>query len=298
MNSEHDVVPEREDRLDEDVTSYLEAVETGQAPDRQVWLARYPELAAELSDFFADQDRLDRLAAPLRAVAQGLASTPPPGDTPFPNLLAVGPDSDPAAPPGAGSRTIDDYKLIREVGRGGMGVVYEAEQISLSRRVALKVLPFAATMDARHLQRFQNEARAAASLEHPHIVPVYGVGCERGVHYYAMKFINGQSLAEMIHRQRADSASGVSDRPGPDTSGVASATGAASGDALAPGATSGVSSPSASGASNRPGLDASADASAPRVPVSENLGAPASEIASLLVSEVASAPRVPESENP
>src|SRR5262249_15971449 len=73
-----------------------------------------------------------------------------------------------------------------------------AEQVSLSRRVALKVLPFAATMDPRHLQRFQNEARAAASLEHPHIVPVYGVGCERGVHYYAMKFIDGQSLAEVI----------------------------------------------------------------------------------------------------
>jgi serine/threonine protein kinase/Flp pilus assembly protein TadD len=82
-----------------------------------------------------------------------------------------------------------------------MGVVYEAEQISLARRVALKVLPFAATMDPRHLQRFQNEARAAASLEHPHIVPVYAVGCERGVHYYAMKFIDGQSLADLIRKQ-------------------------------------------------------------------------------------------------
>src|SRR4029077_5350402 len=93
---------------------------------------------------------------------------------------------------------IGDFRLLREVGRGGMGVVYEAEQISLNRRVALKVLPFAATMDPRQLQRFQNEARAAASLEHPHIVPVFGVGCERGVHYYAMKFIDGQSLAELI----------------------------------------------------------------------------------------------------
>ena len=94
---------------------------------------------------------------------------------------------------------------VREVGRGGMGVVYEAEQVSLGRRVALKVLPFAATMDPRQLQRFQNEAQAAAMLHHPHIVPVYGVGCERGVHYYAMQFIEGRSLAAVIDELRAGS---------------------------------------------------------------------------------------------
>src|SRR5262249_53127214 len=81
-------------------------------------------------------------------------------------------------------RTLGDFRIVREVGRGGMGVVYEAEQISLGRRVALKVLPFAATMDPRQLLRFQNEARAAACLHHEHIVPVHGVGTERGVHYY------------------------------------------------------------------------------------------------------------------
>jgi serine/threonine protein kinase len=102
----------------------------------------------------------------------------------------------------APSGELGDFRIVREVGRGGMGVVYEAEQISLARRVALKVLPFGATMDSKQLQRFQNEARAAASLEHPNIVPVYGVGCERGVHYYAMKFIDGQSLAALIHQQR------------------------------------------------------------------------------------------------
>src|SRR6185437_2863747 len=85
-----------------------------------------------------------------------------------------------------------------ELGRGGMGIVYEAEQVSLRRRVALKVLPFAATLDARQIQRFQVEAQAAACLHHPHIVPVYGVGCDRGVHYYAMQLIEGQSLAAMI----------------------------------------------------------------------------------------------------
>ena len=97
---------------------------------------------------------------------------------------------------------LGDYRLVREIGRGGMGVVYEAEQISLGRRMALKVLPFAAIMDPRHLVRFQNEAHAAASLQHPHIVPVYAVGCERGVHYYAMQFVDGHSLAEVIGQLR------------------------------------------------------------------------------------------------
>ena len=83
-----------------------------------------------------------------------------------------------------------------------MGVVYEAEQISLDRRVALKVLPFAAALDRRQLQRFQTEAQAAAQLHHTNIVPVYAVGCERGVHYYAMQFIEGRTLADVIGELR------------------------------------------------------------------------------------------------
>jgi WD40 repeat protein/serine/threonine protein kinase len=94
--------------------------------------------------------------------------------------------------------TLGDFRIVREVGRGGMGVVYEAEQVSLHRRVALKVLPFAGTLDPRQLQRFQNEAQAAACLHHTNIVPVYFVGCDRGVHYYAMQFIDGHTLAEHI----------------------------------------------------------------------------------------------------
>ena len=90
-----------------------------------------------------------------------------------------------------------------------MGVVYEAEQVSLGRRVALKVLPFAAAIDPRQLQRFQIEAQAAAHLHHPHIVPVFAVGCDRGVHYYAMQFIEGQ-LA-----RRPDPREPRARRPGP-----------------------------------------------------------------------------------
>jgi WD40 repeat protein/serine/threonine protein kinase len=93
---------------------------------------------------------------------------------------------------------LGDFRLLREIGRGGMGVVYEAEQISLSRRVALKVLPFAAALDSKQLQRFKNEAQAAAHLHHTNIVPVFGVGCERGVHYYVMQYIEGQTLAAII----------------------------------------------------------------------------------------------------
>ncbi len=96
--------------------------------------------------------------------------------------------------------TLGDFRILREIGRGGMGIVYEAEQISLGRLVALKVLPFAALLDSRQLQRFKNEARAAAMLKHPGIVSVYSVGCERGVHYYAMERIDGPSLSEVIQR--------------------------------------------------------------------------------------------------
>src|SRR5262249_34996185 len=97
---------------------------------------------------------------------------------------------------------LGDYRIVREIGRGGMGVVYEAEQTSLSRRVALKVLPFAAALDAKQLQRFKNEAQAAAGLHHSNIVPVYVVGCERGVHFYAMQYIEGQTLAALIQELR------------------------------------------------------------------------------------------------
>jgi serine/threonine protein kinase len=79
-----------------------------------------------------------------------------------------------------------------------MGVVYEAEQISLGRRVALKLLPFTAAMDPKQVQRFQVEVQAAAHLHHPHIVPIYAVGCESGIHFYAMQLVAGQSLAAII----------------------------------------------------------------------------------------------------
>src|SRR4051795_9144886 len=99
-------------------------------------------------------------------------------------------------------KVLGDYRILREIGRGGMGVVYEAEQRSLNRRFALKVLPMAAALDARQFQRFQLEAQAAACLHHNNIVPVFAVGTEGGVPFYAMQYIEGRSLADVIHELR------------------------------------------------------------------------------------------------
>lgn len=99
-------------------------------------------------------------------------------------------------------RTIGEFTLVREIGRGGMGVVYEATQASLDRRVALKTLPVSGRMDQRQIQRFQNEARAAAQLQHPNIVPVFSIGTEAGIHYYAMQLIPGHDLAHFIRQAK------------------------------------------------------------------------------------------------
>lgn len=96
------------------------------------------------------------------------------------------------------AKNLGDFRLLREIGRGGMGVVYEAEQLSLGRLVAVKVLPFAALLNDRQLARFKNEARAAAMLKHPSIVSVYQVGQERGLHYYAMELVEGPDLGQLI----------------------------------------------------------------------------------------------------
>ncbi|TWU05152.1 Serine/threonine-protein kinase PknB [Symmachiella macrocystis] len=94
--------------------------------------------------------------------------------------------------------TLGDFRIVRELGRGGMGVVYEAVQLSLGRRVALKTMTFAGTLDPRQLVRFENEAQAAALLNHPSIIPVYSVGSDRGVHYFAMRLVDGFDLRKVL----------------------------------------------------------------------------------------------------
>ncbi len=107
---------------------------------------------------------------------------------------------------------IDGFRMIREVGRGGMGVVYEVEEERLGRRVALKVLAASAHMDTKHVLRFEREARAAARLSHSNIVPVFGSGQANGHHYYFMQFIEGRgfdAVVRELRRLRAVPASGA-----------------------------------------------------------------------------------------
>ena len=97
---------------------------------------------------------------------------------------------------------IGDFRIIRQIGRGGMGIVYEAEQLSLHRHVALKLLPRQMLLDERQRHRFDREARAAANLHHTNIVPVFGVGESDGLHYYAMQFIEGLGLDDILREVR------------------------------------------------------------------------------------------------
>ena len=178
----------RDDRLNEILLAYVEACEAGERPDRNEIQARHPDLSEDLALFFHERDRLERLGGVVRKQASQSSSG-----------IA---DEQSVSVPEAVSGQLGDFRLLREVGRGGMGVVYEAEQISLGRQVAIKILPFASALDPRQLQRFKNEATAAAHLRHENIVSVHAVGCERGVHFYAMQFVEGQSLSALIAELR------------------------------------------------------------------------------------------------
>jgi serine/threonine protein kinase/WD40 repeat protein len=172
---------------------YLEQLEQGDPPRPEEWLAEHPGLSGPLGECLATLELLHQTALNL-----GRGS--PPETVPAPQETAL--------------ERLGDFRLVREVGRGGMGIVYAAEQLSLGRRVALKVLPLAGALDARQLQRFHNEALTASQLHHPHIVDVFGAGCERGVHYYAMRYIEGQTLAQCIARMRK--VSGLEPADGPE----------------------------------------------------------------------------------
>src|SRR5512142_974612 len=100
------------------------------------------------------------------------------------------------------SRRLGDFEIVRELGRGGMGIVYEARQVSLNRKVALKVLSGSLGLTTKAVIRFQREAEAAAKLHHTNIVPIYATGEQDGAHYYAMELIEGPGLDQVIAQMR------------------------------------------------------------------------------------------------
>jgi serine/threonine protein kinase/tetratricopeptide (TPR) repeat protein len=175
------------------VDELTERSRAGTVFDREAVAREYPSQARHLLPLLPSMEALAHAGA-------GLPSTTSGRDVPEDEPPQEAPDSPPVTLPEDG--VLGDFHVFGEVGRGGMGVVYEAEQVSLSRRVALKILPFASALQPRQVQRFKNEALAAAHLHHANIVPVYAVGCERGVHFYAMQFIQGHTLGGVVRTLR------------------------------------------------------------------------------------------------
>ncbi len=163
--------------LGEVAGEFFDRVLQGEQPQVEDYAQRYPQIAELIRETFPVIPLID---GSVRDAEPEIASV----------IRSVG------------NRRLGDFRILHELGAGGMGIVYEAEQISMGRRVALKILPMAGALQQKHLLRFRNEVRAAAMLDHPHIVSVYSVGEERGVHYYAMQLIRGQSMAEVIQDLR------------------------------------------------------------------------------------------------
>jgi WD40 repeat protein len=171
--------------VEEVLADYLEAVRAGCAPRRAVLLARHPDLAAELTDFFAADDLVRDLAEPLRLDAAAVR-TPSLAD----ETIEVAPSALP--------QRFGDYEQLELIATSGMGFVYRARQVSLDRIVALKMVPPGGRKPA-DLERFlHTEARAVAGLDHPHIVPIYDFGTCDGQPFFSMKLLEGGSLAERL----------------------------------------------------------------------------------------------------
>jgi WD40 repeat protein/serine/threonine protein kinase len=183
------------DLLDRLAGEFADRLRRGERPTVRDYAERYPALADLIREAFPALVTVEEIEEIVQDREQREAPAPAPA------LSQVG-----------------DYRIIREVGHGGMGVVYEAEQVSLGRRVALKVLPRQAGRDHSALERFRREARASARLHHTNIVPVFEIGHDSDVQYYAMQFIQGQSLDRVIdelRRLRGRSLRGHSGRPSP-----------------------------------------------------------------------------------
>jgi serine/threonine-protein kinase len=175
-----------EDQVNEAIAAYLEAAERGEPPGREEWLARHADLAGDLASFFADRDAAEQLIASLL-----------PGAAPSLSGQTVLEGGNTAARPIA-ARTLGQYEILEELGRGGMGVVYKALQVGLGRIVALKMILCADHAGERERQRFQSEAEVIARLQHPHIVQIFEVGEHEGMPYFSMEYCPDGSLADRL----------------------------------------------------------------------------------------------------
>lgn len=175
--------PGKEDQVYAEVAETVNlCLEAGQPPDVAGLVAQHPELADEIQQL-----------VPLVTTLHQLGRDPEPTTRP-----AKPPAARPARPLGR----VGDYRILREIASGGMGVVYEAEHTLTGKRVALKVLPFQQTLDPRHVKRFKIGGYVARQLKHRNIVPVYEVGRRRGVYYQVMRYVDGPSLATVIEELR------------------------------------------------------------------------------------------------
>ena len=173
------------DAIDQLAESFVTRYRAGERPSVDEYAEHYPELAETLRELLPTLVLLEQRAGTKYFVAD---QSPPPFTPP---------------------NEIGEFTIVREVGRGGMGVVYEAIQQSLGRHIALKVLSAPGQLDPTQQERFRQEARAAARLQHEHIVPVYGVGEHEGLRYYVMQFIQGRSLDVVINELRQSRESGT-----------------------------------------------------------------------------------------
>jgi WD40 repeat protein/serine/threonine protein kinase len=163
------------DPLERLAAEFLDRRRRGEEPSPVEYARRHPEWAEQILEFF-----------PALELMEGLK---PAADDRTDSL------DDRDAPAVAGRlERLGEYRIVREIGHGGMGVVYEAIQESLGRRVALKILPLHCGVDPVQIERFRLESRSAARLHHAHIVPVHGMGEHEGVYYYAMQYIQGHGL--------------------------------------------------------------------------------------------------------
>lgn len=175
----------KDELLDQIVADYTKRIRAGTAPEIASYKREHPTLADEIEELLSSVAMIEGLKAESESVDDG-------SDNSRNNNLSS-------------RKQIGEYVLIRELGRGGMGVVFEAVHQSLGRRVALKVMLEKELESEKHIARFHREAQAAAKLHHTNIVSVFGVGESDGYHYYVMEYVDGISLKLAVASSRDQS---------------------------------------------------------------------------------------------